>query len=86
MEPFLKFLAALLETSPNYRVLRRLLPQNRFSSEGPTDAFIGIILDTETTGMTPGVDEVIELGMLMFHYARTGESIGAGQLQPAATA
>jgi DNA polymerase III subunit epsilon len=73
MRPLLKFLAAILGTSPNYRILRRLVPQDRLSSKAPTNAFTGIILDTETTGMTPGVDEVIELGMLKFQYGQDGQ-------------
>ena len=73
MNIVLKSLAAVLETSSHYRVLRRLEQQDRFSRDTPKDAFTGIILDTETTGMAPGADEVIELGMLKFHYGQDGQ-------------
>ena len=72
MNIVLKSLAAVLKASGNYRVLRRLTPQDQFSKKTPADIFVGIILDTETTGMTPGVDEVIELGMIKFQYGRDG--------------
>ncbi len=42
-------------------------------SSDRANTFVGIILDTETTGMTPGADEVIELGMIKFQYGRDGE-------------
>jgi len=66
-------LAAALEANGNYRVLRRLTPQAQFRSGAPEHPFIGIILDTETTGMNPGADEVIELGMLKFEYGQDGQ-------------
>ena len=73
MNAVLNSLAALLERSGDYRVLRRLMPQERFSKARPENSFVGIILDTETTGMTPAADEVIELGMIKFEYGRDGE-------------
>jgi hypothetical protein len=62
----LNSLAAFLQRTGDYRVLRRLTPQRQFSREAPENPFVGIILDTETTGMTPGTDEVIEFGMIKF--------------------
>ncbi len=64
---------AALEATGDYRVLRRLTPQQQFSKEAPANPFVGIILDTETTGMTPGTDEVVELGMIKFQYGHDGE-------------
>lgn len=72
MNIILRSLAAILEASGNYRVLRRLEGQDRFSQEIGANPFTGIILDTETTGMIPGADEVIELGMLKFEYGQDG--------------
>lgn len=73
IDAILNSLAAVLEATGNYRVLRRLLPREQFSKEPPADPFVGIILDTETTGMTPGTDEVIELGMIKFEYGHDGQ-------------
>src|SRR5258708_36739699 len=73
MDAVLDSLAAALEASGGYRVLRRLGPQDQFAAGTPANPFTGIILDTETTGMTPGADEVIELGMLKFEYGQDGQ-------------
>ncbi len=69
MNFILNRLAGVLEARGSYRVLRRLEKRDRSASAIPANSFTGIILDTETTGMIPGVDEVIELGMLKFEYA-----------------
>jgi DNA polymerase-3 subunit epsilon len=64
---------ALLFTSPDHRVLRRVpapstweFPRRR---EG-ADIFRAIFVDTETTGLDQDVDEVIELALLPFEYER----------------
>ncbi|BAL23673.1 3'-5' exonuclease [Azoarcus sp. KH32C] len=64
-----------LERHPDYRVLRRLQPRAKY---GVPDEFSyvanGVLVDTETTGLNPEKDEVIELGMLRFSYdAETGQ-------------
>jgi len=38
----------------------------------------GILLDTETTGLEPRKDEVIELGMVKFDYCPTAASSASG--------
>jgi DNA polymerase-3 subunit epsilon len=65
-------LARELEQSGNYRVLRRLLPRTEFSPRNGQKAFIGIVLDTETTGLDINAD-IIELGMIKFEYSSAGE-------------
>jgi DNA polymerase-3 subunit epsilon len=68
----LRLLAAVLEAGGYYSVLHRLERQERFSGKTPVNSFVGIMLDTETTGMIPGADEIIELGMLKFEYGQDG--------------
>lgn len=68
----LEDMAKSLENSGDYRVLRRL-PSHVSSghSEG-SHPHIGIVLDTETTGLDHELDQVIELGMVKFHFASDG--------------
>jgi DNA polymerase-3 subunit epsilon len=64
-------LAAMAETlgkSPNYRVLRRLVPRTEFASCEGQETKTGIMLDVETTGLDTARDEVIELAMVKFTY------------------
>ncbi len=58
-----------LEGTGDYRVLRRFRPVDRYAEPDGASLQTGLVLDTETTGIDPLRDEVIELGMVLFEYA-----------------
>lgn len=61
--------ARVLESSADYRVLRRLIVHDDFSAPAPgAPVARAAILDTETTGTDVQVDRVIELAVLVFEY------------------
>lgn len=78
MSDALEDAALLLHGHPDYRVLKRLDP----SSVGGKALFgdgirVAAIIDTETTGMDPTTDKVIELGILVFQYAAQSGEVGS---------
>lgn len=71
-------LAAMAETlalSPDYRVLRRLVPRAPCPPAVGLETRTAILLDTETTGLDPSRDEILELGMVSFDYTRDGRIV-----------
>jgi DNA polymerase-3 subunit epsilon len=61
--------ALALEQHPDYRILRRLVPRVHYEDVAPgTPLMKGVVLDTETTGLSSKQDRVIELGMLLFEF------------------
>ena len=67
--------ASMLESSGEYRVLRRL--RSRTVGRPSAGAAIrrGVFVDTETTGLDPRTDEILELAMLSFDYAVDGSYV-----------
>jgi len=57
-----------LEESGQYRVIERLNPPKRYHEGEPTTPRIGIVIDTETTGLDTARDTIIELGFIAFEY------------------
>lgn len=64
--------AAILESSGDFRVLRRIKPRAWFNVDDGSEKKIGIIVDVETTGLDYHQDEIIELGMLSFEFNSDG--------------
>jgi DNA polymerase-3 subunit epsilon len=62
-----------LQQSGNYRIIKRLDPPNRYRDGEPATPRIGLVIDTETTGLDTENDKIIELGFIAFAYdASTG--------------
>ncbi len=70
-------LAAALERHDDYRVLRRLVPVERFVPSSPSHQLRhALVVDVETTGIDKPSDVIIELGLLRFTYdAITGQPV-----------
>lgn len=65
----LQAMADQLMATGEYRVLRRLPARfQQAPSPLPADAAIGVILDTETTGLE-STDKVLEIGLVAFAYS-----------------
>ena len=56
----------------DYRVIRRLKPVDRYHDDSGAEKHIGIYLDTEATGLNPGMDRIIELALVPFEYDSEG--------------
>lgn len=64
----------LLSGHPDYRVLTRFVPVQRYCTDTPTGALHqGVIVDTETTGRDSDKDHVIELGLVRFSFDDAGQ-------------
>jgi len=69
-------LAGEVERHPDYRVLRRLDTSTEYPALTGPGISRAVILDTETTGMEPDTDKVIELGLVLFEYQRESGAVG----------
>ena len=75
--------ARLLVGSPDYRVLRRVAAPSQWSlASAAGETRRAVLVDTETTGLDPDADEVIELALLPFEYERdTGRIVSVDEAQ-----
>ncbi len=71
----LEAMAAALEASGDYRIVRKLKAREPLPSP-PAGARVGLMIDVETTGADLRGDEVIELAMVRFAYTPEGEVLG----------
>ena len=61
----------LIQTG-DYKVIKRFEPVEFYNETPGDDIKIGIYLDTETTGMDPDEDEIIELALVPFEFDKAG--------------
>jgi DNA polymerase-3 subunit epsilon len=68
--------AHALSMSPDYRVLRRFVPQPSPSIAGAVEGLLcGAFLDCETTGTNTETDEIIELAIVPFWFSPDGRIV-----------
>lgn len=77
--PDLEAMAAALEASGEYRVLRRLTPRPPVAVPEGVVTRIGLFVDVETTGLDWRADEIIELAMVPFRYGLDGRVYEIGE-------
>lgn len=68
----LEGIAARLEASGSYRILRRLEPRESYHVPDGTPTRRGVFVDVETTGLDPATDEIVELALVPFDFSRDG--------------
>ncbi|WP_240960095.1 exonuclease domain-containing protein [Novosphingobium olei] len=72
--------ARFLESSGDYRVLRKLRPVTGFHAPIPDAEYrVGVAIDVETTGLDSSTDRIIELAVQRFRYDLAGRIVEVGQ-------
>jgi DNA polymerase III subunit epsilon len=60
--------AQLLDAHPDYKIIRKILPRAAFARSDGRALSRGVVVDTETTGINPDKEAIIELGMVLFEF------------------
>jgi DNA polymerase-3 subunit epsilon len=69
MQSDLESMARKLEDTGEYKIVRKYHKTDVYAAPDGAATQLGLILDTETTGLEVFMNEVIELGMILFEYA-----------------
>jgi DNA polymerase III subunit epsilon len=72
----LDVMAATLEATGDYRILRRFVAPSAYATPTPPGVRRGLIVDTETTGLDVTSDKIIELGLVPFEFDSAGTIYG----------
>jgi DNA polymerase-3 subunit epsilon len=65
-------MAATLEATGDYRILRRMQPRRHLLDKDGSKTRLGILIDLETTGLDATRDEIIEMALVPFEYGLDG--------------
>jgi DNA polymerase III subunit epsilon len=65
-------MAELLQSSGQYRILKRLEPRSCYHRPDGTPVHRGLFLDLETTGLDPTADAIVEMALLPFDFGVDG--------------
>ncbi|HMU63007.1 MAG TPA: 3'-5' exonuclease, partial [Gemmatimonadales bacterium] len=80
MTDALASLAAQLDASPDYRVLRRFVPPGRYHEGDGSATATGVVVDVETTGLDVVRDKIIEFCGVPFEFEKeSGRILGVGE-------